>query len=159
MTRPRTIASFGVMIAIMVVAAGCGGSGYSTAKDITMINGTPPPGKMLPLQDTSTLLDTVDANGLRLYITRGTRLAGTRAAIHMHEYGGHTCVLSGVITDFIEGKDPMVAPAGTCYYMPPGVLMSAANLGAEDAVLIDTFNLPPGEPPITIREVGGYSVS
>jgi hypothetical protein len=32
--------------------------------------------------------------------------------------------------------------------------MSAANLGKEDAVLIDTFVLPFGAPPITIMEPG-----
>ena len=37
--------------------------------------------------------------------------------------------------------------------------MSAANLGTADALLIDTFNLPPGEDYITILEPGypGYA--
>jgi quercetin dioxygenase-like cupin family protein len=166
-TRSLSIAGLGAIIAIIIVASGCSGSGssagnaagsttttYSTAKDITTLNGTSLPGRMLPLQDTVTMLDTVDANGLRLYITRGTRLAGTRVAIHTHEYGGHTCVLTGVITDFVEGMEPETHPAGSCYYMPPDTLMSAANLGTEDAVLIDTFNLPEGVPAITIREPG-----
>ncbi len=48
----------------------------------------------------------------------------------------------------------MVAPAGTCYHMPPNTLMTAANLGTEDAVLVDNFNLPLGAPTITIREPG-----
>lgn len=100
------------------------------------------------------MLDTIDADGLRLVITEGTRPAGSRAAIHIHKYGGHTCVISGEITDFIEGHEPMVFPAGNCYYMPPNTLMTAANLGTTDAVLIDTFNLPVGEPRITIREAG-----
>jgi hypothetical protein len=38
--------------------------------------------------------------------------------------------------------------------MPPNMPMAAANLGTEDAVLIDTFILPPGEPTITILEPG-----
>jgi len=37
---------------------------------------------------------------------------------------------------------------------PPDTLMTAANLGTEDAILIDTFNLPVGVPAITIREPG-----
>jgi len=170
-TRPLTISGIGAIIAITVLIAGCGGSGssernaagsttttYSTAKDITTLNGTSVPGRMLPLQNTLTMLDTVDANGLRLYITRGTRLAGTRVAIHTHEYGGQTCVLTGVMTDFVDGMEPQTFPAGTCYYMPPDTLMSASNLGTEDAILIDTFNLPVGVPAITIREPG-YPVS
>jgi hypothetical protein len=32
--------------------------------------------------------------------------------------------------------------------------MSAVNLGSEDAVLIDTFIVPPGEPFISILEPG-----
>lgn len=129
-------------------------SEYSTALDITTINGSVPSGSLLPLQNVSTMLDTIDAYGNRLVVTQGTRKAGTRVAIHMHKYGGHTCVLSGQITDFVNGREPMEWPAGTCYYMPPDTLMSAANLGTVDAVLIDTFNLPPGEPTITIREPG-----
>jgi len=126
-----------------------------TTRDVTTVNGSVPDGLMLPLQDVTTMLDTVDANGNRLVVTRGIRLAGTRAPIHTHRYGGHTCVVSGTITDFVEGHpEPMVAPAGTCYYMPPGTLMTAANLGTEDAVLIDNFILPPGEPTITVREPG-----
>ena len=121
---------------------------------ITTINGATPPGKLQPLANTSTMLDTKQSDGLRLLVTKGTRLAGTRVAIHVHEYGGHTCVLSGEITDFVEGKANGHYPAGKCYYMPPNIPMSAANLGKEDAVLIDTFILPVGVPPITIMEPG-----
>ena len=53
-------------------------------------------------------------------------------------------MLSGEITDFVEGKSPQKYPAGTCYYMPPNTPMTAANLGEKDAILIDTFNLPEG---------------
>ena len=54
----------------------------------------------------------------------------------------------------MEGAKPQKWPAGACYYMPPNTIMSAANLGEEDATLIDTFSLPPGEPTITILEPG-----
>lgn len=131
-----------------------GMSPYSTALDATTINGSVPPGRLLPLQNLTTTLDTIDAYGNRLVVTRGTRMPGTRVAVHMHKYGGHTCVLSGEITDFVEGREPTVWPAGTCYYMPPNTLMSAANLGTEEAVLIDTFSVPLGQPLITIREPG-----
>ena len=119
---------------------------------ITKINGVMPQGKLLPLVNTRTMIDTVQTDGNRLLVTMGTRQAGTRVGIHVHEYGGHTCVLSGQITDFIEGKPNELYPAGTCYYMPPDTPMSASNLGKEDAVLIDTFILPVGASPITILE-------
>jgi quercetin dioxygenase-like cupin family protein len=127
---------------------------YDTALDVTTINNAPVPGEMLPEQNVFVMLDTIDAHGNRLKTSQGTRKAGTRVAIHTHEFSGQTCVLSGVITDFVEGHEPMEWPAGTCYYMPPNTLMSAANLGTEDAVLIDTFNQPPDTPLITIREPG-----
>ena len=127
---------------------------HETAMDISTLNGEVPLGELLPLQSVTTMLDTVDATGLRLVITQGTRKAGTRAPIHTHQYGGHTCVIAGEITDFIEGMKPMKYPTGTCYYMPPNTLMSAANIGSKDAVLIDTFNLPVGAPTITVREPG-----
>lgn len=127
---------------------------FSTATNITKINGSVPPGEPLPLQNVKTLIDTIDAFGHRLVVTEGTRKAGTRVAIHVHKYGGHTCVLSGEITDFVDGREPTVHPANSCYYMPANTLMSASNLGAEDAVLIDAFNVPLGQPTITIREPG-----
>ena len=64
------------------------------------------------------------------------------------------CVESGEITDFVEGLADAIYPAGSCYYMPSNTPMAAANLGEEDAVLIDTFVLPPGEDMITILEPG-----
>jgi quercetin dioxygenase-like cupin family protein len=129
-------------------------SSLSTERDVTTINGETIPVPVKFIQDAKTMLDTVDANGNRLVITEGTRPAGTRAAIHIHKYGGHTCVISGTIIDYMEGHEPMTFPAGTCYYMPPNTLMTATNQGTEDAVLIDTFNLPVGEDTITIREPG-----
>jgi quercetin dioxygenase-like cupin family protein len=120
----------------------------------TTINGAVPPGVAAPLTNRSVMLDTVQADGNRLLITEGVRKAGTRAPIHFHDFGGHTCVLTGTITDFTEGGEPMTYPAGTCYYMPPDVAMTAANLGTEDVRLIDTFIQPPGTPAIIVLEPG-----
>ena len=142
-----------LLIAGIVLLSACSSTPQWTYP-ITTINGATPPGKLQPLANTSTMLDTKQSDGLRLLVTKGTRLAGTRVAIHVHEYGGHTCVLSGEITDFVEGKANGRYPAGTCYYMPAYTPMSAANLGKEDAVLIDTFVLPFGAPAITIMEPG-----
>lgn len=122
--------------------------------ELTTINGTAPRGTYRALEEVAVLLDITASDGQRLVVTRGIRRAGTRAAIHVHEHGGHTCVLSGTITDFVEGKPDTVWPAGSCYYMPANTPMTAANLGSEDAVLMDTFKLPPGAPTITIVERG-----
>lgn len=119
---------------------------------VTKINGETPLGEIQSLVNTKILIDTLQTNGDRLLVTMGTRQAGTRVGIHVHEYGGHTCVLTGDITVFVEGKSNEHYPAGTCYYMPPNTPMSASNLGKEDAVLTDTFILPVGAPPATMLE-------
>ena len=112
------------------------------------------PTDLQPLEDVTTMIDTVTSDGNRLLVMQGTRKAGTRAPIHFHDFGGYTCVLTGVITDYIEGQPPMTFPAGTCYYMPPDVPMTAVNLGTEDARLIDNFTLPPGMAPMNVLESG-----
>jgi len=124
----------------------------AAAEPITTINGSPPPGVLRPLEDVTTMIDTVESDGNRLLVVQGTRKAGTRAPIHLHDYGGYTCVLTGVVTDYVEGQPPMAFPAGTCYYMPPDVPMTAANLGTDDARLIDNFTLPPGGVPMNVLE-------
>ena len=145
---------------LVAVVAGCGdGDGavedpFARFGERTTINGETPPGELARLVDVTTMLDTVNAEGERLLVVRGVRKAGTRVGIHVHQWGGHTCVLSGTITDFVEGREPSTFPAGTCYYMPPNTPMSAANLGDDDAVLIDTFVLPVDGEPITILEPG-----
>ncbi|NKB40897.1 MAG: cupin domain-containing protein [Ilumatobacter sp.] len=122
--------------------------------EMTTLNGERPDGELLPLQGVEIMLDTIDADGNRLLVERGVRKAGTRVGIHVHQYGGHTCVIEGTITDFAEGVEPMLFPEGTCYYMPPNKPMAAANLGDKDAILIDTFILPPDADPIFILEPG-----
>jgi hypothetical protein len=81
---------------------------------MTTLNGERPDGELLPLQDVDIMLDTIDADGTRLLVERGVRKAGTRASIHVHQYGGLTCVIEGTITDFAEGMEPMLFPASTC---------------------------------------------
>lgn len=118
------------------------------------INGVVPQGQVAPMDDVLVMADTIQDDGDRLVVWQGIRRAGTRSAIHTHQYGGHTCVLSGTIVDLVEGMAPMTFPAGTCYYMPSNTPMSAANLGPGDVRLIDTFVLPPGAPTMTIIEPG-----
>jgi quercetin dioxygenase-like cupin family protein len=121
---------------------------------VSTINGAVPGGVLAPLQEVSTMIDTTDADGQRLVVFQGVRKPGTRAPIHVHAYGGLTCVLSGTMTDFVEGHESMTFPAGTCYYMPPNTPMAAANLGTEDVRITDTFNLPPDASIITVIEPG-----
>lgn len=55
---------------------------------ITKINGVSLPGEMKTLVNVKTMIDTKTESGMRLVITQGTRLAGTRVGIHVHHYGG-----------------------------------------------------------------------
>lgn len=112
---------------------------------VTKINGYALPGKVENLHDVKIMYNAASREGYHLRVSQGTRKAGTRVGIHVHNYGGHTCVLTGAITIFMEGSPPQLAPAGTCYYMPKDTHMAASNLGTEDAVLIDTFELPNGD--------------
>ena len=125
---------------------------------VTEINGQilPPEIEMKPLQNVIDLVPPgyIDSFGREVVIHRGIREAGTRVGIHIHEYGGYTLVLSGTITDYVQGMEPMTHGPGDWYYMPPDTPMSAANLGTEDAELIDIFFVPPGQPSITIIEPG-----
>ena len=90
------------------------------------------------------------ADGVQVNTFHGIREPRTRMAIHMHESGGQTCVLRGPpATVFVEGIPGYKEyPAGTCYYMPPGVYMTSANLGCEDQELLDVLH---GDPFITVR--------
>ncbi|GFG55558.1 hypothetical protein CQY20_21850 [Mycolicibacterium agri] len=98
------------------------------------------------------MLDTIDANGQRVVVMQGVRKAGTRAPIHAHEFGGVTCVLSGTMAPYVEGRAPEPFPAGSCYYMPPNTPMAAVNLGTEDVRLTDSFTLPADAETITVIE-------
>ena len=168
-TATKAATAAAVLLASAAALSGCAGQpaphaaaaqisvgmpSASAALDVTTLNGERPPGRLARLVDTTIMLDTVDVHGQRIVVEKGVRKAGTRVGIHVHQYGGHTRVVSGEITRFFEGPAPQKKPAGTRYYKPPPVMMGAAHPPREDAVLIDTFLLPPGKPTITIREPG-----
>lgn len=89
--------------------------------------------------------------GQRVHIAKGNRSAGTRVGIHVHRYAGYTQILTGEMTDYIQGMEVKKFGPGTGYYMPPCLPMSAVALG-EDTWMIDIFIGPPGEPYIEILE-------
>ncbi len=137
-----------------ILALAAPGVAHAELGSTTVINGTAPPGVMAKLADLSVVLDKVSGDGKRLLVSRGIRKPGTRGPIRVHEFGGYSCVMSGTITAFVEGSEPTHYPAGSCYYLTPDVAMTAANLGAEDVELVDTFELPPDAPAIIVLEPG-----
>jgi hypothetical protein len=121
----------------------------------TTINGEVPPGRLLPLQNESVVVDEI-VGETKVNVFIGTRKAGTRVGIHVHESGGTTFVIGGKgrITDFVEGFSNAEYPVGSYYYMPSDIPMSAANLTDKDVRLMDVFVTPVGQPFITFIEPG-----
>ena len=113
---------------------------------VTELNGEVPPGEATFAKDQETVLDASDGRGHESIVHRTVRAPGTRAPIHIHGYGGTTCVIEGEMTLLMEGAEPNTVPAGGCYYMPPDVHMSGFNTGDVDAVMLDIFVVPEGEP-------------
>ena len=116
------------------------------------INGKEIPGKLLPLTNVKTLLEVKNSDGRIFRATKGTRKAGSRVGIHVHRYGGYTLVLSGEMTDFVEGRESQKYKSPSGYYMPPCTPMAAANLSDKDVEIIDIFIGEPGSPFIEILE-------
>ena len=123
-------------------------------KPINTINGEIPPGVVRGLVNTKTLIDEIRPDGNRVLSVRGTRLPGTRAPIHIHEYSGMTCLFSGQLVFRSKGKPNRVFGPGDCYHMPANTPMSASNRGSEPVNLVDIFVLPIGESPAKVIETG-----
>lgn len=121
----------------------------------TKINGEALPGRLFSLQNVDVVADKIIGDA-QLLVELGTRKAGTRVGIHVHEYGGATFVIGGKgkITDFVQGLPNADYPAGSYYYMPANIPMSAANLTGKGVRLMDVFVTPVGEPVITFLEPG-----
>lgn len=80
---------------------------------------------------------------LQLLVGRTTRLQGTRAIIHTHEWGGITCLEQGEMTLLCDTMpEPVTALAGGCYYMPPRRMMTAMSTGNVPALMFDMFVVP-----------------
>lgn len=76
-------------------------------------------------------------------IERTTRLPGTRAVVHTHDWGGVTCLQQGEMTLLLDGlAEPVTRHAGECYWMPAKRFMTGVNTGNEVALMWDIFGLP-----------------
>ena len=118
------------------------------------INGEVPP--MTPSKsmfETRLLTENV-GGGWMLITSRTVRQAGTRSPIHVHPYGGQTCVVSGEMTLYMDGAEPLVAGPGECYFMPPGRRMTGVNSADGATFMLDTFVVPKGEQVWIVVEPG-----
>ncbi len=146
-----------VTAATCIALAGCSSTDasmdHSTDEMVSTVNGEVPPNPVTKVTSSSVILD-VTEDGTRHLVMQDVRPAQTRAPIHLHPYGGMTCVVSGEMTLYLEGAEPQVAGPGQCYWMPPGTPMSSVNTGGIEAVLNDIFNVPEGEPIWEVIEKG-----
>jgi quercetin dioxygenase-like cupin family protein len=123
-------------------------------------------GKELPNKATKTMferrlltVEQLDARGkptgMVLVTSRSVRDRGTRSPIHVHPFGGQTCVVSGEMSLYLDGE-PTVQKAGPgeCYYMPAGRRMSGVNSADSVTIMIDTFVVPAGEQVWIVVEPG-----
>lgn len=126
-----------------------------------LINGKPVPMKPSKSMFETRLLtiDMMDAKGKPtdwvLISSRTVRDRGTRSPIHVHPFGGQTCVISGQMTLYMDGlQTPKVANAGECYFMPAGHRMTGVNTYDGPTFMIDTFVVPRGEQVWIVVEPG-----
>jgi len=123
-------------------------------------------GQELPMTPSKSMFETrlltvdqLDAKGkptgMVLVSSRTVRQEGTRSPIHVHPFGGQTCVISGEMTLYLEGeKVNKVAGPGECYWMPAGRRMSGVNTSKSATIMIDTFVVPKGEQVWIVVEPG-----
>lgn len=84
-----------------------------------------------------------DVEQLEYVVERTTRLVGTRAVIHTHDWGGITCIQQGEMTLVLDNLPGSVTVReGGCYWMPPMRFMTGMNTGDETCLMWDMFALP-----------------
>lgn len=118
------------------------------------INGEVPPMTASKSMFETRLLTENVGGGWVLITSRTVRQAGTRSPIHVHPYGGQTCVISGEMTLYMDGAEPLVAGPGDCYFMPPGRRMTGVNTAEGATFMLDTFVVPKGEQVWIVVEPG-----
>lgn len=129
--------------------------GQTSTPGNSLINGKPLP--MVAAKSTSEtiVLNTKEGLGDKELITfRTVRAKGTRSPIHMHPHGGQTCVLSGEMTLYLDGAEPLKASAGSCYWMPPNRRMSGVNTADGETIMLDSFVVPTGSDIWVVVEPG-----
>lgn len=84
---------------------------------VSTLNGTVPPGEPTLVHTSQEILN-VMRDGQQVRVYRDVREAGTRAPIHIHPFGGWTCVVSGQAVLYLEGAEPQETGPGECVHMP-----------------------------------------
>lgn len=155
-----------VIACVGILAAGATGTHLNQATNPNIersdrINGEIPPMKATKTMFESRLLTTeqLDARGrptgMVLVTSRSVRDQGTRSPIHVHPFGGQTCVVAGEMTLYLDGEPTLQkAGPGECYWMPAGRRMSGVNTADSRTIMIDSFVVPQGEQVWIVVEPG-----
>lgn len=158
-TRPRS-AAVAVSVGCAAALVACGDDSAQRVIDevnayplVSTINGEVPP-EQPTLVHTSKEILNVMRDGQQVRVYRDVREPGTRAPIHIHPFGGWTCVVSGQAVLYLDGSEPKFTGPGECVNMPAMTPMSNVNPGPGPAVLLDSFVTPPNAPVWRIIEVG-----
>lgn len=168
-----------IALLLMAVAWGCADARCSLAGDSVarqdlpewiknvpgikqpgMINGVVPPGSPTATISSELMMSYISP-GLeqnQSLVYRDVRAPGTRSPIHVHRWGGITCVVKGLAEVYVEGaaQSPLTAGPGMCYMMPAMTKVSALipTTEKEPAILQDIFVIACGQPPILFVEPG-----
>jgi quercetin dioxygenase-like cupin family protein len=119
-----------------------------------LINGKVPPNTPSKTMFERRLITEVSHPGWVLVTSRSVRDKGTRSPIHVHPFGGQTCVVTGEMTLYMDGVDPLTAGPGDCYFMPAGRRMTGVNSANTPTIMIDTFVVPEGDQVWIVVEPG-----
>jgi quercetin dioxygenase-like cupin family protein len=165
--KKKFIAGGILVVAIIAIVVGNQMSGVITKtpnpniERSNLINGQVPPNTPTKTMFESRILTEpqTDAKGndtgMVLVTSRSVRDKGTRSPIHVHPFGGQTCVVSGEMSLYLDGEpDIKTAGPGDCYYMPPGRRMTGVNSADTRTIMIDTFVVPAGEQVWIVVEPG-----
>ena len=136
-----------VVLGVVVAFGGGFGSGWAAADgrssclsydaraalqattDPHLINGEAVPGVVA--ESNVTLTDYFASDGVESTMWLVSRAAGYRTPIHVHHRVMHTCLMSGSITNYVEGSAPVTYTAPVCYQAQPGKKMASLTVGSE----------------------------
>jgi len=120
-----------------------------------LINGKVPPNIPTKTMFEQRVITQESHPGWVMVTSRSVRDKGTRSPIHVHPFGGQTCVVAGEMSLYLDGE-PTVQKAGPgdCYWMPAGRRMSGVNSADTRTIMIDSFVVPTGEQVWIVVEPG-----
>ncbi len=88
----------------------------------------------------------LDHPGYEAVMARGEINPGATAPRHTHPGEEMAYVLEGQVVVEIDGKPPATLHAGDVFFVSPGTVHSAKNVGSEPAKILSTYIIEKGKP-------------